>query len=161
MQSNDVRAATEHFNTGAEIPSVEPFAIEKLWEAIRSIPKEQRQNTAMGLGFLAQGDPDCLPQSPELQVAMTLRYTLLDALVERGILDTCIEDESMRKKVFSAAASFPCNQEDLGELLMQRLLRDSPPDAAQKTTEELRQAGYDPGNPKVGERFIEWMRNNC
>lgn len=92
---------------------------------------------------------------------MMMRYAMLDALVDRGILDEYMKDESLRKKVFAAAALFPCDKNDLGEALAQRLARDSPPDVAQKTSEEFRQAGYDPDHPKVGGKFIDWMRDNC
>jgi hypothetical protein len=92
---------------------------------------------------------------------MMMRYALLDALVERGILDEYMKNESLRKKVFATAALFPCDKNDLGEALAQRLARDSSPDVAQKTWEELRQAGYDPVYPKVSGKFIDWMRDNC
>lgn len=161
MHTDDLRAATERLNAGAEIPNVEPSLIEYLWEAISRIPREKRKNTAIGLGVFARGDPNRLPQNPELHVAMMVRYALLDALIERGILREYMENESLRKKVFVAAASFPCNKNDLSEALAQRVLRESPPDIAQKVIEEFRQAGYDPDNPQVAGRFIVWLRDNC
>ena len=91
---------------------------------------------------------------------MVMRYALLDALVERGILDEFMKDESLRKKVFAAAALVPCDKNDLGEALAQQLALNSPPDVAQKTREDLRRAGYDPDHPKVGGKFIDWMRDN-
>lgn len=161
MPIDDLSAATERINAGAEIASVEPSLIEHMWQAISSIPKEQRQSTGVGLHAVALGDPDRLPQNPDQRVAMLMRYALLDALVERGILDEYMKNESLRKKVFAAAAQFPCDKNDLGEALAQRLARDSPPDVAQKTREEFRQAGCDPDHPKVSGKFIDWMRDNC
>ena len=72
-----------------------------------------------------------------------------------------MNDESQRKRVFAAAASFPCNKNDLGEAMMHKMLRDSPPDVVQSAYEEYRQAGYDPEHPKVAERFKRWMHDNC
>jgi hypothetical protein len=91
---------------------------------------------------------------------MMVRYVLLDALVERGILDEYMKEEPLQRKVFAAAAQFPCDKNDLGEALAQRLARESSPDVAQKTSEELRQAGYDPDHSKAGERLIAWVRDH-
>jgi hypothetical protein len=160
MQIDDLDAAVERINAGAEVATVEPSLIEYMWKRISSIPKEQRQSTSAGFcGVLA--DPDRFPQNPDQQAAMMIRYALLNALVERGILDDYMKDESLRQKVFAAAALFPCDKNDLGEAVAQRLVRDSSPDVVQKTDEEFRQAGYAPEHPKVGGNFIEWMRHNC
>jgi len=171
METDDPNAVTDRINAGAEIASVEPSLIEHMWQAISSIPREQRQgrtveilfkaSTAVDLHAVAHGDPDLLPQDPAQRVAMMMRYALLDALVERGILDEFMKDESLRKKVFAAAALFPCDKNDLGEALAQQLPLNSPPDVAQKTSEDFRQAGYDPEHPKVSGKFIDWMRDNC
>jgi len=43
-------------------------------------------------------------------------------------------------------------------MLMQ--LRESPPDAVEKMIEEMREAGYDPDHPRLGEKLIAWMHHN-
>ena len=122
-----------------------------------SVPREQRHSTSPGFtGVLA--DPGRLPKNPDEHVGMMIRYALLNALVEGGILDDYMKDESLRQKVFTAAAQFPCDKNDLGEAVAQR---DSSPAVAQKTGEEFRQTGYDPEHPKVSKKFIEWMLHNC
>lgn len=161
MQDDAFGAATERINSGAEIPTVSPSLIEHLWVAISRIPKPQSQHTAIGLGAFALCDPDALPKNPEQRVAMMARYALLDALVERGILSEYMEDEALRKKVFAAAASLPCNKNDLGEALAEKLLRDSPPERLEEAQKELSEAGYDPTHLKVAEKFIEWMHDRC
>jgi hypothetical protein len=160
MQSDDFSAASERLNAGAEIPAVASSVIERMWVVISRLPPEQRQHTAVGLGAFADIDPRLL-QDPGQVVAMLVRYDLLDGLIELGILDDYMNDESQRKRVFAAAASFPCNKDDLGEATMQKMLRDRPPDVVQSTYEEYRQAGYDPEHPKVAERFKRWMHDNC
>lgn len=160
MQIDDLDAAVDRINAGAEVATVEPSLIEYMWKRISSIPREQRKSTSAGFcGVLA--DPDRLPQNPDQRAAMMIRYALLNALVERGILDDYMKDESLRQRVFAAAALFPCDKNDLGEAVAQRLVRDSSPDVAQKSGEEFRQAGYAPEHPKVGGKFIDWMRHNC
>src|SRR5262245_10489196 len=123
MQSNDPRDAALPFNGVAEVPSVEPAFIERWWEVVNSIPREQRQHTVVGLSAVAQGDASLLSQRPELSFAIMFRCALLDGLMEQGILGNSLEDQSLRKKVFVAVASFPCKQSDVGVVLLQKLLR--------------------------------------
>lgn len=154
-----LEAATERLNAGAQIAQIEPSLIEQMWEALSRIPHNEGQHTAVGM-VAARLDPDLAPRNPEQKLAMMVRYALLNALIERGILDDYMKDETLRKKVFAAAALLPCDQKDLREAVAERVLRQSPPDVRQKTKEELAQAGYDPDHLKVAEKFIEWMRDN-
>lgn len=158
MQIDDLDAAVGRINAGAEIATVEPSLIEYIWKAISSIPKELRQRAPAGshLGVLAERDR--IPQNPDQRAAMMMRYALLNALVAQGILDDYMKDEPLRQKVFAAAALFPCDKNDLGEAVAQRLGRDSSTDVVPKTEEE---AGYDPEHSQVGRKLIEWMRHNC
>jgi|GEM_PF-4673018 hypothetical protein len=158
MQNDEFIAATERVNAGTEIPAVTSSLVEHMWEAMSSISQERRQHTAIGLEAIA--GPDLVLLNPEQQVALTVRYFLLEGLIELGLLDENLKDESQQKRVFAAAASFPCNKDDLADATMRRVLRDSPPEAAQKAYEEFRQAGYDPERPEVGERFKRWMQDN-
>lgn len=151
-------AATGRLNAGEQIPEVEPSWIESMWEVMSRISREQRQHTAIGLGAIAGGDPAEI--GPEHRIALLARYMLLDALIERGIVDDYMNDESKRKKVFAAAASIKCDKNDLGKALAQRHLNESAPEVAEKAKEELRQAGHAPDHPGVGEKFIQWMRDN-
>jgi len=154
-----LEAATERLNAGAQIEQVEPSLIEEMWKALSRIPASERQPTAVGfVGALI--DPDLLPQSPEQKLAMMVRFALLNALIERGVLDDPMKDETLRKKVFAAAARLPCDGNDLHEAVAERVLEQSPPDIKQKTEEDLALRGYDPGHLKVADKFIAWMRDN-
>ena len=157
MEKDDLEAATARINAGAEVATVEPSLIEYMWKLMSSIPREQRQSTSPGFtGVLA--DPGRFPQNPDEHVAMMIRYALLSALVEGGIVGDYMKDESLRQKVFTAAALFPCDGNDLAEAVAQR---DSSPDVTRKTGGEFRRTGYDPEQPKVSKKFIEWMLHNC
>lgn len=152
MQPDDLNAVTEQINAGAEIVTVEPSLIEQMWKAMSSIPNELRQGASTGLHAVASADPSRLPENPEQRVGMMVRYALMNGLIQRGLLDEYMKDEAQQKKVFAAAAQFPCDKNDLGEAVAQKL--------GQKTNDELRQAGYDPDHPKVAERFIAWMHDH-
>ena len=152
-----LEAATEQLNAGAQIAEIQPSLIEQMWEALSRIPRDQAQHTAV----LARLEPDLLPRNPEQKLAMMVRYALLNALIERGVLDEYMKDEMLRKKVFAAAALLPCDQNDLLEAVAEKVLRQSPEDLKEKTIEELTQAGYDPNHLKIAHKFIEWMRDNC
>ena len=155
-----LEAATERLNAGAQIVQLEPSLIEHMWKALSRIPRNEAQPTAVGY-IAAQLAPELEPRSPEHKLAMMARYALLDELIERGILDDYMKDETLRKKVFAAAARLPCDQNDLSEAVAERVLRRSPPDIREKTKQDLLQAGYDPDHLKVADKFIAWMRDNC
>ena len=152
MQMDEMNVVTEQINAGGEVPGVESSLIEQMWKATSSIPKDLLQGSSTGMHAVASAGPSSFPEDPEQRVGLLIRYALMNALIERGLLDDYMKDEVQRKKVFAAAAQFPCDKNDLGEAIAQKL--------NQQTNEELRQAGYDPDHPKVGERFIAWMREH-
>lgn len=154
MHKDDIAAAVERLNAVAEIPAIAPSLIEAMWNGINCVPREERQRMMM-TGVMV--DPT---QIPEQTVALSLRYGLLDALIERGALDDYMMIDSERCKVFTAAATFPCNAEDLLDAMSQRIVRESPEQAAQKT-KELTEEGYDLDQPKVVEVLKQWMREHC
>ena len=155
----DLETAIERLNDGVQIADVRPILIERMWEALSRISSDKRQPPA-GRYVGALFDPDLVPSNPEQKLAMMVRYAVLNALIERGVLDEYMKDEVSRRKVFAAAALVPCDQNDLREAVSEKVLRQSPPHVRQKTKEELTQEGYQPDHLKVADKFIEWMRDN-
>jgi hypothetical protein len=154
-----LEAATERLNAGAQIAEIQPSLIEEMWQALSRIPRKEGQPVAVGM-VAARLEPGLAPRNPEEKLAMMVRYALLNALIELGVLDEYMKDEALRKKVFAAAALLPCGQNDLCEAVAERVLGQSPPDVRQKTKEGLTQAGYDPDHLKVADKFIEWIRDH-
>lgn len=154
-----LEGAAHRLNAGAQIAEVEPSLIESMWKALSRIPRTEGQPTASG-HTAVKLDPELAPRSPEQKLAMMARYALLDALIERGILDDYMKDETLQRKVFKAAAQLPCDQNDLREAVAERVLRQSPPDASQKIKEDLARGGYNPDHLKVADKFIAWIRDN-
>src|SRR5215469_11881840 len=137
MENDDLKAAAERINSGAQIPTIEPSQIEHVWEVLSRTPLDRRLKPEVGFTAV-RGNPDFAPKNPDEQVALMTRYALLDALVERGILNDYMKDESARKHVFAAAATIPCDKNDLAEALAQRLLRDASSDVVEQTKEEAK-----------------------
>jgi hypothetical protein len=157
MQNDDATAAAR-VNAGEPVAPTELSLIERAWNTLSLLAKDQPQSAH--LMAIAGNHSNLSSLSSDQRIAFTVRYMLLDALIRAGILDRYIEDATLRQKVFAAAASLPCDIHDLGEAMILRRLRESPPDVVEKMIEEMRQAGYDPGHPKLGEKFIAWMHHN-
>jgi hypothetical protein len=152
--------ATERLNAGAPIPPIDPALIERVWTVMSQLPADQRQHTSICLGGVALADPASMPSTPDQMVGLMSRSAILEALTARGVFDEYLHDESLRKKLFAAAASLPCDKNDLAEALAERILRDSAPDALEKNEEELRLAGYDPNHLKVVDKINDWIANH-
>jgi hypothetical protein len=118
MMDDDFQAATERINAGAQV-APEAAQIEHVWEIMSRIPTHRREHTSISLGAFAGGNPDLAPPNPEQLVALMMRYAMLDALIEEGILNNYMEDDSRRNRVFAAAASIPINKNNLSEALAQ------------------------------------------
>jgi hypothetical protein len=157
---NDYGEAVGRLNAGEPIAPVDASLIERAWKALSQLDAIQRNSAGIQLGAVAGNDSNASALSPDQRLAFSVRYALLDALLKRGILDAFMEDAKLRCKVFAAAASLPCDKNDIGEASFLRRLRESPPDIVKKMTEEARQAGYDPEHPKLDEKFIAWMNAN-
>jgi hypothetical protein len=159
MQDDD-GVAVARLNAGEPIAPVELSLIERAWNRLSQLDKDQPQRIGIHLMAVAGNDPNLSSLSPDQRIAFTFRYALVAALIKAGILDRYMEDAKLRPKVFAAAASMPCDKNDLGEAMALKRLRESPPDVVEKMTEEMKQAGYDPDHPKLGEKFISWMHHN-
>jgi hypothetical protein len=158
MEDEGFSEATERINSGAPIPAVEPSQIEYAWEVLNRIPKDRRKPTTVGLTAVC--NPHFALKNPDEHVAWMTRFALLDALLERGILNDYMKDESGRKHVFAAAATIPCDKEDLAQALAERMLRDASPEMLERTKEEAKNAGWDIDRPKIGEKFVDWIRTH-
>ena len=153
----------ERINAGAPIPTIEPSQIEHVWERLSHIRRETQQNGTVGVTAVC-GNPEFAPRNPDEQIALSIRYALLDALVEQGVLDDYMNDRSERQHVFIAAATIPCDRNDLAEALAGKKLRELSRDLVERTKEELKNPGSDVARPKIGEigeQFIAWIRRHC
>lgn len=75
-----LEAALESVNAGAPIATIDPYLVERMWEALSRIPRDPEQRPAVHLA--AKLHPDLAPRNPEQKLAMMLRYVLMNALIE-------------------------------------------------------------------------------
>jgi len=81
----------------------------------------------------------------------------LTALVERGLLREYRSGNELDDRLYQAAATMPCNKEDLAEALVLLRLSLAPEEIAAKAREELRAHGYDPDKPAIDAKFQSWL----
>ncbi len=167
MKPDDLNAHRERFEAaaakleaGEPLPEIDPVWIERTWEITRQRPIELGRNCAMGLSAVAGGDPQNPQITPEQQLALTVRYLLLDTVAQQGVLDEYLHDESKRHKLFAAAATIKCDKNDFGEAMIQKQLRESSPEAVDKLKENLKLEGYDPDHPAIYAKFLAWLQES-
>ena len=158
MNHDAENEALEKLNAGDPIPPCDAAYLKNAWEALSSLPAGIRGTVSFDVRAIS-GDagPDLMTRDPGQFVAFGMRFAMLQALTERGALNDYMQDDAQRTKVFHAAATMPCDKNDFGDAMSQQILRDSPPDVAAKTREEMLAAGLDPDHPKVITKFIAWM----
>jgi hypothetical protein len=149
------------FDKGTAIPTVDIAAMKQFAEVSARMLAEAppKPNVAVGFGAYAKYGLDASSYSPQEFVAIWLRQNLLSALIQRGVLQEYMKDDESREKVYGAAATFPCNKEDLAEALILLQLSLSTPDVVAKAKEEFKQRGYDLDKPTIEGKFIAWMKD--
>jgi len=76
---------------------------------------------AIGLAVYAAYGFEAASAGPERFLPIQWRHKLT-ALVQRGVLDDYKHGEELDEKVFRAAATIPCDKNDLAEAMLPRLL---------------------------------------
>jgi hypothetical protein len=148
-------AAMKQFDAGEPLPAVDPDYLRRMWEIMPGLA----ENKATGLGAIAGGmgvSAEVLQGAP--MVALMMRAMLLKALAARGILREYEEGDSMRAEVFRAAATVPCNKEDLAEALVLERLAKLLPEQAESVLQAMRAEGYDPQHPRIDAKFLAGVR---
>ncbi len=159
MNPEQLEQQRKQLEDGAPIPPVDASDIQQMWDAARRMPS--KPNVAMGLGAYAAYGVEAAFSRPERFMAIWLRQNILAALVGRGVLKDYMDGDQLNAEVFTAAATIPCNKDDLAEATVQLMLSQSPAEVAATAKEEMRAAGYDADKPKIDGKFLDWLRDNC
>jgi hypothetical protein len=94
-------------------------------------------------------------------MAAQWRLTVLSDLLERGVLAAYVEGEEPDEKVFIAAATIPLTKEDIGEVMLPKILAEAPAEFVAQVREQMRAEGYDPTRPNIDAKFLRWLEDNC
>ncbi len=162
--TGEVKSLVDKFNSGAPIPPVSAADIKQMLDVTRRIKQmwdAPRPNVAIGLAvYTAYGVDPAFARSEEFFL-VSWRYQLLADLVERGVLKDYMHGEELDEKVFRAAATMPCDKNDLAETMFPLFLAQSPAEVAAKAKEDMLARGYDPEKPNLDGKFLNWLRSSC
>jgi hypothetical protein len=161
MNPDEMAAAMQRLNEGAPLSPVNPSDMQKMWEVSQKYMPDRKAKGAVAVDsrlYAAHGvDPAAF--DGEQHVSMSMRQWLLVSLVERGVLRDYFDGEKLRPEVFRAAATIPCDKNDLSEALASHHLPEMSAEEAAKLREQMQAEGFDLEHPKVDEKFLAWMRD--
>ncbi|HWC17241.1 MAG TPA: hypothetical protein VG498_09505 [Terriglobales bacterium] len=143
----------------APFPSVDPDYLRKLWKHMGEMEALVSITKTFGLGALAGLGIDPAAISPEQILCVMLRLGILRSLSKTNVLCDFMVDDEFGDKVFQAAATLACNSDDVGEALIQMRLRELPEDSSAQLRAELMANGYDPNQPAIDGKFLNWMQD--
>jgi hypothetical protein len=153
----------ERFNrTGGPIPAVDPDHLARIWKRVCEVNAQCTEVAALvwsGQGTIGFGAAGVDGISRDDATILGLRVRLLESFVERGIVDERLPGSNLSEETFRAVATFPCNKEELGEALIQLLLKKLPPEKALELRQGAMAEGYNPDESKIDAKFREWKRN--
>ncbi len=162
-RSEVLQAVIKQFNDGAPIAPVSASDIKQLWDATRRMNADMPPSAevrAIGLSVYAAYGFEAASAGPEQFMPIQWRHTLMSALVERGVLDDYKNGGELDEKVFRAAATIPCNKEDIGETMMPLVFAQISAEDGKKAKEEMLAGGYDPDKPNIDGKFLDWLRRS-
>ncbi len=162
-RSEVLQSMIEQFNDGALIAPVSASDVKQLWDATRRMNADMPPSSnerAIGLSVYAAYGFEAASAGPEQFMPIQWRHTLLSALVQRGVLDDYKHGEDLDESVFRSAATIPCDNHDLAEAMLPRLLTRFSAEDAQKAKEEMLAGGYDPDMPNINRKFLDWLRRS-
>jgi len=91
-------------------------------------------------------------------MAIGVRFWLLEALFDRGVLDEFVHDGELSQEVFHAAAAIPINNEELAEARILRHLNGLPAEEAARAMEQMRAEGFNETLLKIDAKFLAAVR---
>ena len=152
----------ERFNQqGGPIPIVDSDHLPRMWNLMcelnaRSANRPGHDSGARAIGLGAAGIENI---SRDEASALGLRFAMLESFVERNVVREYVDGDQVRAQVFRAIASFPCDKEEFGEAVLQLQLKKLPPEQSAQLRSSLMAEGYNPEEPKVDAKFLEWIRS--
>lgn len=147
-------------NEGGPVPEANPNHLKLMWNRGREAARMADLSTrTFGLGAIGLDASDLGDEPKDKLGALTIRLALLQSLFERNVLRDYVHGDEFTDEVFQAAASIPCDKEDVGEAIVPFAMKLCPDMDHSELKREMIEHGYDPERPKIDSKFIAWMRN--
>src|SRR5690242_1151611 len=103
---------------GGSVPEANPDLMRKMWTRTREAALRGETTKTSGLGALGI-DASELGDAPRDAIAvLVVRLQLLRSLFDRNVLRDYLHGDEFADEVFEAAATFPCDKEEIGEALV-------------------------------------------
>lgn len=152
----------ERFNReGGLVPPANPDHLASMWKLMREVNRRFPNTGTCGTGGHVSIGLDAAGIegiTGDHVAVLSIRVALLQSFLERNVLHEHFQSDELIQEVFHAVASFPCDKEDVGEAVVQLQLRKLPLEQASELRKNLIDGGYNPDEPKVDSKFLEWMR---
>ena len=149
---------------GGHVPSVNPEHLAATCKFMGEADEGVSNTKTTGVGIvlaragLSGQEIELLGRAESGGFAFGIRSHLLQSLLQRGVLRQYADGSELDERVFRAAASFPLSEEDYGEASVLLHLKNLPPEKSALLRSSLMAEGYNPEEPKVDSKFLEWIR---
>lgn len=149
---------------GGRVPSVNPQHLAATWKVMGEVQDSASTTKTIGLGVvlaragLSAREVKVLSTVEGGGFAFVIRSQLLQSLVQRGVLQQYASGSELHERVFRAVASFPFTEEEFGEATVLLHLKNLPAEKSAQLRSSLISEGYNPEEPKVDSKFLEWIR---
>jgi hypothetical protein len=160
MPDNQPNDFVERFNReGGPVPEANPDLMKKMWTRTREAGLRGDATKTSGLGAIGIDASELGDAPRDAMTVLIVRLQLLQSLFERNVLREYLHGDELVDEVFKAAATLPCDKEEIGEAIVQLMMKHRPEADFSELKSEMIAHGYNPEAPKIDSKFLAWMRN--
>ncbi len=165
LQANTMTDFAERFGwTDGRVPSVNPEHLAATWKFFDRTDESVSSTKTTGIGVvlaragLSAQEIEVLGRAESGGFAFVMRSLVLQSLLKRGVLQQYAHGSERDERVFRAVASFPFTEEEFGEATVLLHLKTLPPEKSALLRSSLISEGYNPEEPRLDSKFLEWIR---
>ena len=160
MAADESTDFVERFNReGGPVPEADADHLKKVWKRVREAERMGEGTKTFGLGACGIDASPYGVTPGEKFHGLTIRVALLQSLSQRNVLLEYLRGEDFADEVFQAAASLPCDRDDIGEAMIQLAMKQRPEADCSEVKREMVAHGYDLDKPRIDSKFLAWIRN--
>ena len=158
MPEDHTSDLADRFNReGGPVPEADPELLKKFWQRGREFQRMGETIKTYGLGALGIDASELGDAPRDKLTVLTLRLGLLQSLFERNVLRDYLRGDELSDEVFQATASLPFDKEDIAEAMILLKMKHQPQLDYSEIMREMDAHGYNPDEPRIDSRFLEWI----